>query len=57
MNKKRKKIDSCESCEADFMNEVNYLVDNVEGYTEEDRRKKQNELEDAFRKESDDPCM
>ena len=47
----KKKIEKtgCESCEINFLNEVDYLVSEVEGYSEEDRLKKKQELDDAFR--------
>ena len=48
MEKKTKKNESCCSCNADFKNEMNELVDNVEGYTKEEKKKKQEEVKAAF---------
>ena len=39
---------TCCSCNADFKNEMNELVDNVEGYTKTDHNKKEQELREAF---------
>ncbi len=50
MEKDSKKSGCC-GCEADFKKEVNELVDEVEGYTEEDRKKKEEEVKEAFDKE------
>lgn len=41
---------SCCSCEADFKNEIDQLVDEVEGYGRNDRKMKQEEIEEAFGK-------
>lgn len=38
----------CCSCEADFEKEIDELVDGVDGYTKEDREKKEEEVRDAF---------
>lgn len=48
MEKDTKKTATCCSCEADFKNEVDELVDNVEGYSPEDHHKKQSEVKAAF---------
>lgn len=50
VEKTPKKSGGCCSCEADFQNEVNHLVDEVDGYNKHDHEKKKEELRDTFGK-------
>lgn len=38
----------CDPCEERFEENVDEIVDEVEGYSDEDRRKKEKEVEEAF---------
>lgn len=51
MENKMKKPQTCDSCETDFLNEIDELVDNVENRSKEGHMKKQEELDKAFESE------
>lgn len=38
----------CGQCTEDLKQEVNQLIENVDGYTKEDHREKEEEVRDAF---------
>ena len=49
--KKVKVEESCCACEKNMEKQVDKLVDEVEGYSKEDRQNKKEELNEAFGKE------
>lgn len=53
MNKDQEKKGGCCSCEQDFRNEVNELVNEVDGYTHKDHEEKKKEVKAAFEEKND----
>ena len=54
MNKEQENA-KCDPCERKFEENVHELVNEVEGYTDKDRRNKQKEVEDAFAASKTEP--
>lgn len=48
MNAKKEKEQECD-CTADLMEEIDELVDNVEGYSQKDHKERKKEVEEAFK--------
>lgn len=53
MNKEQENT-KCDPCEQQFEENVHGIVNEVEGYTDKDHRKKEKEVEDAFATEKRD---
>ncbi len=47
MNKEQENA-KCDPCEQQFEENVHEIVNEVEGYTDKDRKKKEKEVEEAF---------
>ena len=54
MNKEQENA-KCDPCERKFEENVHELVNEVEGYTDKDRRNKEKEVEDAFAASETEP--